>query len=860
MWILESSGDFLNGKRLWLKPGKKYLFGRVKKDGVRFAIDHKTVSRRHFIIEVSDVQDGEVAQIHTRTKIKIIDQNSKSGTTVNGHILKGTDLPSRELDKANNSVRPGTTQELLIKWQPCVVTFNLQKKELKSGVLKQKQDRVRPFGIKAIAEFAPDLTTHLVVIKRNTPKGLQALITGKFLVSESFIDAIEYAATPTNLDGDEDASPLELDFDTAWPSPKDHLPAPGREPTARPVEAYQPGPDRSNIFEKYVFVFGDQAQHETLLSVITTGHGKALHLKVVEGETTLDEVYDYMLKAGGKKSADGSTSRSERGGAVLVRWDSKSGNKEWTTDLINHVALKMDQRAIDQSEFLDAILANDATLLKQAIPFESMTEGRIAPPPSMVAPSFNSIRQSVPAATQANRATNGERVPGTQALASSTSPSQAQQPSQTQKMSSQMNRSQPQDSVEPEEATPQSRKDRFRMPPPPRKDFDDGFDSDDIVPYEESEEEVDVKSDEDIIKAEPQSTRKRRRSPTPEQNGDSFDEEMDDLLPAATAMKRRKLELDAEAKRKGLPPPTTFVTEVPAPKPKKKKKEIEIDVREVARAQREKEAEEAEKRRERWENMPPIDETDKAPANLVVVETLNIPVRKLKITDRTHPEDDPRWDPKWNGRKNFKKFRPQTSAPAKRAGHASKVIVPLVEVKRKGDGIGEQYWGKTDEEKERQRKKKEKERQRSQRTQAARETQTQTQTQTQTARGTGPDTERLDEFDFNNSEDDDARQTSPAATRLQEEAAAIVDHDIDMNSPRRTRGDDARARTQTQTQTQTTTQGKKRPPPKGTAASQAKKRQKTLPVTVVHGSESEEDSDEMRFEFASRKGKGKDRA
>lgn len=58
MWILSSDGDFLQGllahplsisrvlidadytnhagKRIWLKPGKKYLFGRVKGDGGKF--------------------------------------------------------------------------------------------------------------------------------------------------------------------------------------------------------------------------------------------------------------------------------------------------------------------------------------------------------------------------------------------------------------------------------------------------------------------------------------------------------------------------------------------------------------------------------------------------------------------------------------------------------------------------------------------------------------------------------------------------------------------------------------------------------------------------------------------------------
>lgn len=50
MWVLDSTGDFLegkarksldgksffshiSGKRVWLRPGKKYLFGRFQRDG-----------------------------------------------------------------------------------------------------------------------------------------------------------------------------------------------------------------------------------------------------------------------------------------------------------------------------------------------------------------------------------------------------------------------------------------------------------------------------------------------------------------------------------------------------------------------------------------------------------------------------------------------------------------------------------------------------------------------------------------------------------------------------------------------------------------------------------------------------------
>ena len=893
MWILESPGDFLGGKRLWLKPGKKYLFGRVKKDGVRFALDHKQVSRKHFIVDVAEVQDGEVGQVHTRTKIKIIDQNSKSGTTVNGQILKGTDLPSRDLDKAENSVRPGNAQELVIKWHPCVVTFNLQKKELKAGALKQKQDRVKALGIKAIAEFTSDSTTHLVVLKRNTAKGLQALISSRYIVLESFIDAVEYAATPTNLDAEEDASPLELDFDSAWPNAAEHLPPPGREPSVRPVENYQPGPDRIQIFQDYIFVFGDQAQYDNLLPAITTGHGKALMLKIVENETSVNEIYDYMLRAGGKKSSNGTSSQLQPGGAILVRWDSKSDQKEWTTGLINEVALRMNQRAVDQSEFLDAILANDAMLLKQTVPFESTTEGRVAPPPSMVASSFKTIRQSTQAGPRPNGNTHdeddGTSMPRTRA--SEASPGASRRPSTHQRQqveartanSARHDNAQAERSATPAEGAPsqasiqsetprRSRKDRFRRPPPVRKAFEDDFNPDDVADYELEEEEAEVKPEPEAVKEEPRSTRKRRRSPSPSQTvheeetaRNSFDEEMDELLPAATAMKRRKLELEAEAKRKGLPPPTLFDAAPAEPEPKKKKKEVEIDVGATLQAKREKEAEEERKRNEDLENLPPIDETSREPANLAVIETMEICYRTNKApkntSNRLNPEDDPRWDPKWNGKKNFKKFRPQSANPRAADGRAAKVIVPLIEVKKKSDGLGEKYWDKTEGQKEKDRKKKEK-----QRRNQIRASQMDVE---EVAFGVSHGV-RLNESDFENDSEDDIQQprrrTQTQGTgesskvaevdRLQAEAEELLGSEVDMNEPRHTRSDDVRSRTQTQA---TISQGKKRPASSGKAAA-APKRQKTLPVTIVHGSDSDgEDSDDLKFKFGSKK-KGKGRA
>ena len=850
MWILESTGDFLDGKRLWLRPGRKYLFGRVKRDGVRFAIDHKTVSRKHFVIDVAEVEDSEVSQIHARTKIKIIDQNSKSGTYVNGNHLKGDDLPSRDLPNAENSVRPGNLpHELIIRWQPCVLTFHLLKKDQKAGVLKTKQDRLKPMGIKTINDFASEFTTHLVASKRNTPKGLQALICGKYLVADSYVDALEYASTPTNLDEEEDASLLERDFDKAWPAPKDHLPPPGREATVRPIETYEPDPSRTTIFQDYTFVFGDQSQYDNLLPVITTGHGKALLFKVIHGETTIDEAYQFISNAAGRKTFGDPGVESEKGGVIMVRWVPAAEHAEWAGELINQLALKIDQRAIDQSEFLDAILANDASLLRQSIPFESNIDGRVAPPSSAVQ-SFASVRQS--SQGQVNGEKSDGRTNGDGSVTRS-QPSQSQQINGNGTQPSQRGRTQAvsQQQAEPVAVESQAppRRERFKMPPPTQKAFDDGFDENAIIyddnDVEEEPSQVDDSEPEVPLKSEPQSTRKRRRSSSPDLYQKAFEDDMEELLPAATAMKKRKLEREAEAKQQGLPSPFPSKSSASVKKPRKPEKEI--DVREVARAQREKEREAARRAQEDEDRLPAFDETDREPANLVIIHDL--PVRESKPAPRTgrSPKDDPRWDPKWNDKKNFKRFQPQQRGTVRLSDRATKTIVPLAPVKKVTGGLGEKYWDKSQEEKDAKKKRKKKEKQRSQRTQSG-------STQTQTAKATGS-TQRVNEIVTDDDQEDEARRPSPAATRLQEEAAAIVDHEIDIESPRRTRGDDARSQTQRETETQA--RGTKRPAP-ATKAPAPKKRQKTLPVTTVHGSDSEiDDDDGTKFKFGTRKKKGR---
>jgi hypothetical protein len=230
-----------------------------------------------------------------------------------------------------------------------------------------------------------------------------------------------------------------------------------------------------------------------------------------------------------------------------------------------------------------------------------------------------------------------------------------------------------------------------------------------------------------------------------------------------------------------------------------------------------------------------------------MIEYVDLPVRDSKPALRTglKPEDDPRWESRWTGRKNFKKFTPQTTGAARRSDRATKVIVPLVPVKKGKTGLGDEYWEKSMEDIEIEKTRKAKQKEKSQRTTQSSSSRGRTQSNSQSRQ-----TAQLTQTEVISSdvEDDSTEQTSPAAKRLQEEAATILDHELDLSSPRRTRGDDARSQTQRQQ-----SQAAKRPAPKS-KTQPAKKRQKTLEVTVLHGMDSEEEEeDDMKFKFGGRR-------
>ncbi|KAL4962195.1 DNA damage response protein RcaA [Aspergillus stella-maris] len=590
MWILDTEGSFLQGKRVWLRPGKKYLFGRYKTEGVREAIPERTISRKHLVIDVSEVAAGDGSKIRARTSVTVSDEGSKFGTVVDGEQIKGS---SRTLTGEEHTINLGKyAHALRIKWQPVVLSFSFSSKESNKNAIAGFRSRLENFDIKTIEDYLPSITTHVVQTKRNTAKGLQALVNGAYIVDYSFVDALDYAGAPDDLENEESLSPLEQDFEAAWPEAREHLPPPGKEISNASDEAFAPNPDRTNVFEGYTFIFCDSSQHQILQEPINSGHGKALFFEVEEQVTTVEEVVQFMRDASGQKGVG--SERDAEGGVVFVRFHSKAHDKNWAIQLEDDVALMTDQRAIQQNEFLSAILGNDASILCRRLREELVPESSEPTP----APS------------------SSEDV---QVVVDSQPPEEASEPPKRAKGT------------------------RVRKYVSKMKTFDDGFDINSIPAYAPNVEE----SIEDLP---PMAIDEPPEEQT--QKIDSFQEEEDvvsSLLPGANAMKRRR----AETSQRSLGESSTRPKPESAPRPKRQK----LDVLEAARQHREAEEDAARQRRQQEDELlqTSLQDVDvEKLKGLAIVEEMELPERPADDNNRW----DERWNGRKNFKKFCRKGDP----------------------------------------------------------------------------------------------------------------------------------------------------------------------------------------------------------
>ena len=651
-------------KKIWLRPGKKYLFGRTKQPtGNRdtgFRVDHKSISRQHLTIIVASVKPGNGAVLHSRSEITLKDEDTKFETEIDGIRIKNA---SKVLKKDEHVFKLGKLEHSFrIKWQPVVFTFSLSSKEMKKGndPLNGYRIRLEELDVKVSTDYVIGQTTHVVAGKRNTAKGLQALINARYIVSETFIDALVYATTPSNLDEAESLSPLEEDFEGNWPDEKQHLPVKSKEPSERPAEYFGPNVERGNVFDGYTFIFCDATQFAALHAPIANGGGKALEFNLRLGRTPANEIVRFVKNAAGEKGLGELEDGSEGKGVVVVKFRGAKGFEDWAADLDREVAQDLDLRLIEQSEFLDAILINDASVLRRPLLPEdaesTTTNAAVLNPPVSEPGEDLQIKVSQ---TPVKRRPRGKIISRFKGF-----------------------------DVDDEDNSMPSYTQVGAVPSQPTNSLPNNARSHRFRKSSGNEEEMDVD-----LQAQPNvhevNTNSRKR-PAPSSDIDDEEDLVDKLLPAATALKRRRMEDEAN----GIPVDDSLRAMSQAQekagkekkaKPPRKETNLKDFVRERREAEEAAAREDEEALRDTLEGM-----TVEEMKNLAVVQEMEIPARPTP-GERTNGSNNLRWDERWNGRKNFKRFRRRgdgTQAPRR----GPSLIVPLEEVRRKDFGIGEAYW------------------------------------------------------------------------------------------------------------------------------------------------------------------------
>jgi hypothetical protein len=626
-------------------------------------------------IDVSPVKAGDSTKLHARPEITVKD-GSKIGTTVNGEKFS---QDTKTLTEKEYTIKLGSYEFLFhLWWQPVTLSFTNLSKKSGRDALAPWREKLEQTGVKLAMEYVTNETTHVIAKKRNTVAVLQGLLQARWVLTDGFAEAL--AAAVARRDGDE-SSPLEDDFDANWPNEEDFFVHSGAEPKPKPNEYLKPDPARSELFQDFVFVFMSQGQYDTLLPVFTAGGGKALLREVDVEQTTVQDFVEFVKEVAGRKNSNQFrlSQQTGKGGIVVVRMQEREGNQG---DFMRSLDLALDQRSVEQNEFLDAILTVDASGMRKQLEEE---------PASSVADANPRAANSRPQSQQQEESRQQRAV----TVHDSPAP-QEQEPPRTQP--------QPEEPEQAEQPSATTKRRNRRIITQSRfKGFDDFDPSQFSKPVSQSpepsmgnrepsqapsEQNMDISDPSQQAPRRQQSSRKRP-APLPEEPEDEEDL-YTTILPGHAAMKRQKTLAAQNGNDVSFSKAAEQLASEKAAKGKKKTRQMDVKAEIEARRQRE---EEAYRKDQETLRATVGDEEMKNLKNLAIVEEMELPVR-VPFTrgrgDGSAARSD-RWDPAWNGRKNFKQFRPQGQR-GEDGPRLQRVIVALEEVPRKGHGIGEEFW------------------------------------------------------------------------------------------------------------------------------------------------------------------------
>lgn len=677
MWILSCDGDLFEGRKLWLRPASTHLLGRTTgrpENGERVQyINHKSVSRKHLIISVGEPKPGDNGRLHARTEVKVTD-GSKIGTTINGDKFS---QETKTLDtKEEYTIKLGSYEPLFrLVWRPVVLSFtNLSKgAKSKGDPLGSYKEQLGGVDVKLATDYVTNTTTHVVAKKRNNAPALQALVQARWLVTDAFVDALAKAAERDELDanGDPKMSPLEEDFDSHWPKEEEYLVPSGPEPVPREQSYVKPVTERADVFHDFVFVFLLHSQYDSLMPVITGGGGKAVLWAFKSGQSKVEDLVDHVKELAGRKGDRRFvlSQQAGNGGVVIVRVNEE---RHQAQSFIHDLDLALDQRSIEQSEFLDAILTVDASGLRKQLPETQSSQEEPSDTTAAPAPPLQSSNRGEP---QTDREMQDDAAPAREEHES------------TQQGAA-------------EEPAPATKKKNRRIVTKSRFHGFDDFDTSQFIkpasqspePSFQRQDQSQAASGDNMDDVQPSQAARTLKRPAPvEEEADEEEGMYESMLTGQAALKRRRMEAAQKGEKNIFAQSHTEADRVSTEQAqaKKKRKEKQIDVRAELKAKRERE--EDQRRldedilRQEFDGIN-LDELK----NLAQIEEMEIPVRERPARRGAEDGQSERWDPAWNGRKNFKKFRPQGQ---RRDGpRAQRVIVTLEEVPRKGHGIGDEYW------------------------------------------------------------------------------------------------------------------------------------------------------------------------